>query len=123
MLPTLGLPPSAGLGLLGVTCGMTAYVGVFSAAKAPRKGEGCVVSAAAGAVGNIAAQLCKSTGAKVIGIAGGETKCQWLKDELKLDGVVDYKDETTTVAKQLDELCPDGINFFLDCVGGEILDE
>jgi NADPH-dependent curcumin reductase CurA len=123
MLPTFGMPLSASLGLLGITCGMTAYVGVFSAAKAPKKGEVCVVSAAAGAVGNIAAQLCKSTGAKVIGIAGGETKCQWLKEELKLDGVVDYKDKTSTVGEQLDKLCPDGINFFFDNAGGEILDD
>lgn len=123
MLPTFGLPYSAGLGLLGVTSGMTAYVGVFVAAKRPARGEVCVVSAAAGAVGNIAAQLCKSTGAKVIGIAGGETKCKWLTNTLKLDGVIDYKDKTTTVAKQLDELCPDGINFFYDNVGGDILDD
>merc|ERR1712187_662642 len=110
MLPSFGLPLPATLGLLGITTGMVAYVGIFAAAKRPAKGEVCVVSAAAGAVGHLAVQLAKTTGAKVIGIAGGAAKCQWLKDEFALDGVVDYKDPKSTVATQLDELCPDGIN-------------
>lgn len=118
-----GMGPEAHLGLLGLTTGMTAYSGIFHCLKPPMQGEVCVVSAAAGAVGNIAAQLAKTTGAKVIGIAGGSAKCQWLTETLKLDGVVDYKDDTISVGEQLEKLCPDGINFFFDNVGGEILDE
>eukprot|EP00931_Biecheleriopsis_adriatica_P090330 TRINITY_DN64332_c0_g1_i2.p1 TRINITY_DN64332_c0_g1~~TRINITY_DN64332_c0_g1_i2.p1 ORF type:complete len:356 (+),score=68.20 TRINITY_DN64332_c0_g1_i2:32-1099(+) len=123
LLPTFGLPHSAALGLLGITTGMVAYVGIFAAAKAPAKGEVCVVSAATGAVGNVAVQLAKTTGAKVIGIAGGKAKCDWLKEQLQVDGVIDYKDSSTTVAKQLDLLCPDGINFYFDNVGGQTLDD
>jgi len=123
MLPTFGLPHTAGLGLLGITTGMVAYVGIFAATKPPTKGEVCVVSAAAGAVGNVAVQLAKTTGARVIGMAGGAAKCKWLKEELEVDDVIDYKDPNTTVAQQLDTLCPDGINFFFDNVGGQTLDD
>jgi len=118
-----GFGPEANLGLFGLTTGLTAYGGVFFCLNPPQEGETVVVSAAAGATGNIAAQLCKSTGAKVIGIAGGKQKCDWLREELQLDGAIDYKDGTTSVGEQLDKLCPDGINFFFDNVGGEILDD
>jgi len=118
-----GFGPEANLGIFGLTTGLTAYGGVFSTLKPPQEGETVVVSAATGAVGNIACQLCKSTGAKVIGIAGGAQKCEWLRETLQLDGAVDYKDSTTSVGEQLDKLCPDGINFFFDNVGGEILDD
>jgi len=123
MLPLFGLPLSASLGLLGITTGFTAYAGVFAAAQPPKSGEVVVVSAASGAVGSIAAQLAKSTGAKVIGIAGGPKKCEWLVETLKLDGAIDYKDSSTTVGAQLDKLCPDGVNFFFDNVGGSTLDD
>jgi hypothetical protein len=123
MLPTFGMPVSASFGLLGITTGLVAYVGIFSVAKPPKKGEVCVISAAAGAVGHIAVQLAKTTGARVIGIAGGSTKCNWLKDEFGLADVIDYKNPDTTVANQLDDLCPDGINFYFDNVGGQTLDD
>lgn len=58
------MSPTAGLGLLGVTSGITAYAGIFYVCKPPKKGETVVVTAAAGAVGSIAAQLAKSTGAR-----------------------------------------------------------
>lgn len=118
-----GMGPEANLGLLGMTTGVTAYVGIMCRLKPPQEGDVCVVSAATGAVGNIAAQLCKAKGAKVIGVAGGQAKCDWLRDEMKLDGAVDYKDKSTTIGEQLDKLCPDGISFFFDNVGGDILDE
>jgi len=123
MLPTFGLPAQAGLGLLGIVTGMVAYVGLFAATKPPAKGEVCVISAASGAVGNLAVQLAKTTGARVIGIAGGEVKCKWVKEELGIEDVIDYKDPSTTVAQQLDTLCPDGINFYFDNVGGQTLDD
>jgi NADPH-dependent curcumin reductase CurA len=116
-----GLPPCACLGMLGLTTGITAYVGVNSVLSPPKKGETVVVSAAAGAVGTYACQLCKATGARVIGIAGGTTKCAFLVEQVGLDGAVDYKSQSSTVGEQLDELCPDGIDFFFDNVGGDVL--
>lgn len=110
---------AAVLGVLGLTTGLTAWVGVHCVTKAPAAGEVVVVSAAAGAVGILAAQLCKLAGAKVIGVAGGERKTGFLRDELGLDGAIDYRGD---VASQLQTLAPDGVDFFYDNAGGEILD-
>lgn len=115
---------SAMLGLLGMTTGLTAYAGVFYCpSKPPAKGETVVVTGAAGAVGSVAVQLCKSTGARVVGIAGGPRKGAFLKDTLGCDAVIDYKDTKRSLAEQIEETCPDGIDFVYDNVGGETLDE
>ena len=115
--------PNSSLGILGIS-GIASYIGMFvSPTKGPQKGETVVVSAAAGAVGSIAAQMAKLSGARVIGVAGGSKKKRFLLDELKLDGAVDYKCTSKSLGQQLDEACPDGIDFFFDNVGGDILDE
>ncbi|CAK9106708.1 Putative NADP-dependent oxidoreductase YfmJ [Durusdinium trenchii] len=114
--------PEAMLNLFGLTTGLTAYMGIFKVLSAPASHETCVVSAAAGAVGCLAAQLAKSNGARVIGIAGAHTmRSPTVKDTLQLDGAVDYKSEIP-MGKQLDEIAPDGVDFFFDNVGGQTLD-
>jgi len=116
------LDRSACLGLLGLTTGLTAYTGVFYVpSKAPRKGETVVVTGAAGAVGSIAVQLCKSTGARVVGVAGGPRKGEYLMG-LGCDAVIDYKDKAKPLESQIAETCPSGIDFVYDNVGGETLD-
>jgi NADPH-dependent curcumin reductase CurA len=106
-----GVKASLSLGLFGAS-GLTAYCGVFHAApKGPCKGETAVISAAAGSTGSIAAQMCKLAGARVIGIAGGPQKKKFLLEELGLGGAIDCKDSTKTLAEQLKEQCPDGIDF------------
>ena len=117
------MTPTASLGLMGLTTGLTAYTGVFYVTRRPRKGETVVVSGAAGAVGSVAAQLAKATGARVIGVAGGPKKCQYLAEELKLDGAVDYKKSEKSLEEQITATCPDGIDFIYDNVGGSILDQ
>ena len=126
LMAKMALPraePNSSLGVLGIS-GIAAYVGMFvSPSKGPKKGETVVVSAAAGAVGCIAAQMAKLSGARVVGIAGGTKKQRFLLDELKLDGAVGYKCNKKSLGEQLDEACPDGIDFFFDNVGGDVLDE
>ena len=112
-------PLTAYLGLLGLTSGVTAYMGVRHVG-VPTSGETFVVSGAAGAVGSIAGQIAKLDGARVIGIAGGAEKGRWLTDELGFDAAIDYKGED--VATRLRELAPDGVNVYFDNVGGELLD-
>jgi NADPH-dependent curcumin reductase len=113
---------SDGLGLMGWTTGLTAYVGVHYVSRRPTRGETVVVTAAAGSVGSVASQLAKSTGARVIGVAGGAKKCKYLLEDLHLDGAIDYKRSDETFEQQLDLLCPNGIDFIYDNVGGAILD-
>ena len=116
------MSPTASLGLMSLTAGITAYAGVFYVCKKPKKGETVVVTGAAGAVGSVAAQLAKSTGARVVGIAGGEKKQSYLLDTLKLDGAVDYKKTDESLSDQIAKLCPNGIDFIYDNVGGSTLD-
>ena len=112
------VPLTMPLSILGST-GLTAYFGMLDVGK-PQAGETVVVSGAAGATGSVAGQIAKIKGCRVIGIAGGAQKCQWLTKEAHFDAVIDYKSEP--VEKRLKELCPNGINIFFDNVGGEILD-
>jgi NADPH-dependent curcumin reductase CurA len=96
----------------------TAYFGLLDIGQ-PKIGETLVVSTAAGAVGSIAAQLGKFWGCRVIGIAGGPQKCDWLTSELGLDGAIDYKSEN--LKERLRVLCPNGVDVFFDNVGGAML--
>ncbi len=97
----------------------TAYFGLLEIG-APKIGETLVVSGAAGAVGCIAVQLGKAWGCKVVGIAGGQEKCDWIRNELGADAVIDYKKEKD-LGKRLKELCPEGVDIYFDNVGGETL--
>lgn len=113
-----GVPPSWALGALGIT-GLAAYFGVTEVAR-PKAGETFVISGAAGGVGSIAVQLAKIHGLRVIGIAGGPAKCDWLRKEAGVDGAIDHR--TEDVGHRLTELCPDGIDIFFDNDGGPTLD-
>merc|ERR1712232_616125 len=115
------MSPNSSLGLMSLTSGITAYAGIFYVCKQPRKGEVVVVTGAAGAVGSVAAQLAKSTGARVVGVAGGEVKRQYLLTNLGLDDVIDYKADEP-LQNQIEKCCPDGVDFIYDNVGGTILD-
>ncbi|MPY92982.1 MAG: zinc-binding dehydrogenase [Acidimicrobiia bacterium] len=110
-------PLSHHLSVLGIT-GLTAYVGLLDIGR-PREGETVVVSAAAGAVGNVAAQLAKIAGCRVVGVAGAPEKCAWLVDELDLDGAVSYRDPG--FFKALKAACPQGIDVYFDNTGGDVL--
>ena len=99
--------------------GLTAYFGLLDIGK-PKAGETVVVSAAAGSVGSIVGQIAKIKGCRVIGIAGGKDKCEWLTSQLGFDAAVDYKDGA--VFKALRAAAPKGIDVYFDNVGGDILE-
>jgi NADPH-dependent curcumin reductase CurA len=107
------------LGVLGMP-GMTAYFGILDTGM-PQEGETVVVSGAAGAVGTVVGQIAKIKGCRVVGIAGGADKCQYLIDELGFDGAIDYKNES--VRAGLKRECPKGVDVYFDNVGGDILDD
>lgn len=106
------------LGTLGMP-GMTAYFGLLEIGK-PQPGQTVVVSGAAGAVGTVVGQIAKIKGCRVVGIAGGRDKCDWLVKELGFDAAIDYKAED--VRKALKAAAPAGIDVYFDNVGGDILD-
>jgi len=106
-------PLSANLGVLGMP-GLTAWVGLEDIGE-PKPGETVVISAASGAVGQVAGQIAKARGARVIGIAGGPAKCAFVKDELGFDACVDHRGDLNA---QLDAACPEGIDVYWENVGG-----
>ena len=112
------IPLTAHLGLYGII-GPTAYFGLLDIGK-PQPGETLVVSAAAGAVGSLVGQIGKIKGCRVVGIAGSDEKCRWIKDELGFDAAINYK--TERVRASLKQHCPNGIDVHFENVGGEILD-
>jgi len=111
-------PLSYYLGCLGMP-GRTAYFGLHEVGK-PKSGETLVVSAASGAVGSVVGQLGKIAGCRVVGIAGGRTKCDYVTGELGFDACVDYK--AGNLLRDLKEACPRGVDIYFDNVGGETLD-
>jgi len=99
--------------------GMTAYFGLLDVGL-PKPGDTLVVSGAAGAVGQTVGQLAKIKGCRVVGIAGGAAKCDWVVKELGFDACIDYKGGS--VREGLKAHCPKGVDIYFDNVGGEILD-
>ncbi|MFT6750360.1 MAG: NADPH-dependent curcumin reductase CurA [Candidatus Azotimanducaceae bacterium] len=113
-----GIPPEMMMSVLGIT-GLTAYWGLLDLGE-PKAGQTLLVSGAAGATGSIAGQIGKIKGCRVVGIAGGPEKCQWLKSEAGFDEVIDYKNEN--VNERIKETCPNKVDIFFDNVGGNILE-
>ena len=107
------------LGVLGMP-GLTAYFGLVDICK-PKAGETVVVSGAAGAVGIVVGQIAKILGCRVVGIAGEESKLDYLLNELHFDAVINYK-TTKNINEDLAVACPNGVDVYFDNVGGEISD-
>ena len=112
-------PISTAIGVLGMP-GLTAYFGLLEIGQ-PKAGETVVVSGAAGAVGSLVGQIARIHGCRAVGIAGGETKTRYIRDELGFDAALDYRGSTNYV-EDLADLCPRGIDVYFDNVGGRITD-
>ena len=124
------------LNVLGMP-GMTAYFGLLDVGQ-PKAGNTVVVSGAAGAVGQTVGQLAKIKGCRVVGIAGGPAKCEWVVRELGFDACIDYKATAPSgaapkdspvgaqrwdaVREGLKQHCPQGVDVYFDNVGVPILD-
>ncbi len=110
------LPLSFQLGVLGMP-GHTAYAALFGVAR-PEPGETVLVPAAAGAVGAVAGQLAREHGCRVVGVAGGPDKCRYVVEELGFDACVDRR--APDFAARLRAACPEGVDVYLELVGGEV---
>ncbi|MBU6450169.1 MAG: NADP-dependent oxidoreductase [Cyanobacteria bacterium REEB67] len=111
-------PLSTALGVLGMP-GMTAYMGLLNIGQ-PKTGETVVVSAASGAVGAVVGQIAKLKGCRVVGIAGGVRKCEYVVKELGFDACVDHKD--AGLAGLVKDACPEGIDIYFENVGGAVFE-
>jgi hypothetical protein len=106
-------PPTLALHVVGAT-GLTAYIGLFDVGK-PQPGDTVVVSAAHGAVGQIAGQLAKLAGCRTIGIAGGAEKVRELRELYGYDVAIDYRQDDVAAA-----LRGETVNVYFDNVGGDL---
>jgi NADPH-dependent curcumin reductase CurA len=119
---TTHVPLSHYLGAVGMP-GVTAWYGLVKIIN-PKAGETVTVSAASGAVGSAYGALAKARGCRVVGIAGGKDKCDYVVNELGFDACIDYKEhkDYISLSKALREACPNGIDGHFENVGGMVLD-
>ena len=119
--PDMVPSPTNFLSVLGAV-GMTAYFGLLEDGK-PEEGETILVSGAAGAVGSLVGQIGKIKGCRVVGIAGGPDKCARLTEDYGFDAAIDYRGkDAATLAKEVGDNAPDGVDVIFENVGGDILD-
>ena len=111
-------PLSYYVGILGMP-GATAWIGLNDIMQ-PKAGETVAVSAASGAVGSVVGQLAKAKGCRVVGIAGGKAKCDYVVKELGFDACVDYK--AGNLKDDFKATTPDGVDAYFENVGGEVMD-
>lgn len=109
-------PLSYALSLLGMP-GFTAYTGLANIGK-PKADETLVVAAASGAVGSVVGQIGKIRGCRVIGIAGGEEKCRYVREELGFHDCLDHR--APNLPERLEAACPKGIDVYFENVGGHV---
>jgi len=114
-----GVSATTALGVLGMP-GLTAYFGLLDIGK-PREGQTVFVSGAAGAVGMTVCQIAKIKGCRVIGTAGSDEKANYLKNELGVDEVVNYK-TAGNIFEAIKRSCPNGVDVYFDNVGGTVSD-
>ena len=119
---TTQVPLSYYLGAVGMP-GVTAWYGLVRIIQ-PKAGQTLVVSAASGAVGSAFGALAKARDCRVVGIAGGPEKCDYVVRELGFDACVDYKEhaDAQTLSKALRQACPDGVHGYFENVGGMVMD-
>ena len=110
-------PLSTALGVLGMP-GLTGYAGLVYLGE-PKPGQTVVVSAATGPVGSTAGQVARLVGARAVGIAGSDKKCDYAVRELGFAACVNYRRGDLGAA--LAEACPDGVDVYFDNVGGDTL--
>ena len=111
-------PVTTRLGVLGMP-GFSAYSGLKVIGR-PAKGETVVVAAASGPVGSLVGQLARFGGARAVGIAGGSTKCRFVKEELGFDEAIDHR--AADFPSQLAAACPAGVDVYFENVGGAVWD-
>lgn len=110
--------PSHVLGALNVA-GFASYLALYDIAAA-KACETVVIGTATGSFGQIAGQIAKNLGCRVVGIVGHQEKCALATEKLGYDACLNYRDKR--FSKKLSEACPDGVDIYLDTIGGKVTD-
>ncbi|MFL2801743.1 MAG: NADP-dependent oxidoreductase [Paracoccaceae bacterium] len=121
-LKRTNIPEQTALGVLGMP-GHTAWTGLNKIANA-QKEETIIISAAAGAVGSLVGQLAKKKGLKVLGIAGNDEKCSYVKNELGFDSCINHNKvkDSTEFRNLIKSFCPNGVDIYFENVAGQTLE-
>ena len=101
------------------TNGITAYFGLIEVGSM-KVGDTVVISAAAGSVGQIAGQIAKLSGCRVIAITSSEEKLAWCQ-KIGYDDGINYKTEPNLV-DAITKVCPNGVDLYFDNTAGPIHD-
>ncbi|HET9391563.1 MAG TPA: NADP-dependent oxidoreductase [Steroidobacteraceae bacterium] len=110
-------PVASALGVMGLP-GLAGYVGLVYFGE-PRPGQTVLVSAATGPVGCTAGQAARIIGARSVGIAGSQEKCEYALKELGYAACLNYR--AGDLGVQIERACPDGVDVYFDNVGGDML--
>ncbi|PSH65170.1 NADP-dependent oxidoreductase [Phyllobacterium sophorae] len=112
------VPVTTALGVFGMP-GFAAYSGLLNIGQ-PATGETVVVAAASGPVGSVVGQIARIKGARAVGIAGGQRKCEFAKNTFGFDSVIDHT--SPDFDARLREACPNGVDVYFENVGGKVWD-
>ncbi|KAF8936126.1 hypothetical protein BGZ47_009640 [Haplosporangium gracile] len=113
------IPISVYNGVLG-TSGFTVWDSLRRVADL-KAGKTMYISSAAGTLGQVAGQLAKRKGLRVIGSAGSDEKVAFLKNELGFDAAFNYKTQDRRSALT-EAVGPKGLDIYYDLVFDNTLD-
>lgn len=111
-------PVQTSLGCLGMP-GLSAYFSLLHVGR-PKGGETVLISAASGALGQVAGQIAQIKGFDAVAIAGSDAKLDWCKSIGYRTGINHRTAGDLTEA--IAEACPSGVDVFLDNTAGPIHD-
>ncbi len=110
-------PVQTALGCLGMP-GLTAYFALLHTGS-PKAGETVLISAASGAVGQVAGQIARIKGLDPVAVAGSEDKLDSCRSMGYRAGI---NHRGADLQAAIAEACPKGIDVFLDNTAGPIHD-
>lgn len=111
-------PEQTSLGCLGMP-GLSAYFALLQVGR-PKLGETVLISAASGAVGQIAGQIARIKGLDAVAVAGTDEKIEWCKSIGYRTGINHRTASDLTEA--IAQACPSGVDVFMDNTAGPIHD-
>ena len=111
-------PVQSYLSFLGMP-GLTAYFALLKTGR-PKEGETVLISAASGAVGQVAGQIAKIKGYDPVAIAGTDEKLELCR-ELGYRHAINHRTARDLV-QAIAEGCPNGVDVYLDNTAGPIHD-